>query len=1274
MDCQNCNIAMKEYPWGYLCEECGHTIREKHTVGKDLWFYSAFDNFFAVISHEYRNVHNLLEEGKIAGSFLQIKDLLEVILKFPVVVEMANLYQKQKKEAKDYELLARMLKEPLSMGTWRELIQKLMKLEGETIFPSNFLNAVFIMFNKEHDFIDHKCDIVKWRNDKIGHGAYSIDDKKMKRDIELLLRLIKQHFNDYEDVYRQMNVKLLNQELILKGYDNAKDFSDKDLELRYQRHDGTFISLYPFLVIRRNQIFIFDSFLYGKSKYDILSYPVALKLAYKNDPMRESLKKIYDECRDALKNSDLLKSITLQNELDIHHMLRQQEKAITEDTMDIQEVGYLNSWLDYCVNKSGQQKFLLLMQSGMGKTTWARYLSKNRVFDNIIVKTIPMNDTYYATRSAILSKLNREVNTDRDGRYLFEDSENRNIQLNASDLSKELADYLAYYQKLYHAGRIGDKLLIIFDGLDEAGFGEDRNIIQVISKMEQIPENIYFLFTGRTYEEMEHLPYKKNLERLGIDEECSISLQKDDDCYIDLLCGYLKSRYGIESKDFQKKILSYCDNDFATLQLFMEIVIHSNVNHMDEIPHKSEILKGYLEMLAGIYGQKYCGYLYHILHVLSINECPITLEELAYILGDNQITPMLIGYIHDIRRLLDIDREEENNTYKLYSRDYAEIIKEYLQDNAATIIEEFEQNLMERIDGFDSNGFSYLLANIRNFTHAYRCLMEQHTFDEEFFQKMYDYAKDLIHQFNYNKTVRGYEILENYQDVDFEITKLDFLDDKTEEDRNKILDIVRRTSKIKILEQLSFQWSDIYRHEGVLKKLRESAEFIMGTLKEMTALEIFNHSGMSMRILEAYLIVMRQMAFYLSSHNQDKESLEIYEHLYSFLKDKYTNDSPRLVECKRQLCDSLLFAYMKIASTSFSQEKDQALARMEELKLDRELLLQNSKEENDIIKSDMDSLNEIILQLILDNNVEALSSKVNQIRERFMNEQEQCADDKIKYQLCEGLELCALIYLRQLSEYYAMQDDYKKVEEYVSISKDIFDRLELANYRIKNEMYTTFYHTSALANGRLGRFEACIDDNKNLLKTLEKNNSITDDTEYNRCFTRYFAYNGLATMYQKVNPPRYQEACDHMLMAAECFQEFSKVYKTGGMSERRFDNCKNDFLNDIMRLLVAVELNYEDNSLSNILYQLLIDFEVDKGILEEVREKRKKIGTSAYVIADAISGEFILCSGNQRPKRYDYNEKKGTLWLDFKRKCNSCIYKDCSGYQQSGTFEMKVKA
>ena len=368
MKCANCNFLMKEYKWGFLCEECGERVLNKQPLEEGLWYDTAFDNFFSVISHEYHSVQELLKMDKIAGAFLQMKDLLEVLLKFPVIVEMAWLVQGEK-ELEDYKLLYQLLSQTLSLGHWRGILQQMIKRSRHNIFSSDFLSAVCDMYSKEYQFADKKSDIVKWRNEKIGHGAYSINDHKMIADIHVLLNLVKRHFDQYQQNYRQMNVALPDQEAYLKGYFKAKDFEQTDAELRYQLPDGSWLSLYPFLVIRKKQIFIFDSFLYDKKKYDVLSYPVAVKTEYKKEPMQELLETIYMECRRKLEKQQQMENIQQENDLDIHHMLRSQEEAIIQEREEIQKVEYLNAWIKDCIDHSGEQKFLLLMESGMGKTT-----------------------------------------------------------------------------------------------------------------------------------------------------------------------------------------------------------------------------------------------------------------------------------------------------------------------------------------------------------------------------------------------------------------------------------------------------------------------------------------------------------------------------------------------------------------------------------------------------------------------------------------------------------------------------------------------------------------------------------------------------------------------------------------------------------------------------------------------------------------------------------------------------------------------------------------
>ncbi len=1267
MKCTNCNLLMKEYKWGFLCEECGERVLYKQPLEEGLWYDSAFDNFFSVIAHEYHSIQELLKMGKIAGAFLQMKDLLEVLLKFPVIVEIAGLVQGEK-DPEDYKLLYKLLGQALSLGHWREILKKMAERKRHTIFPSDFLAAVFKMCNDEYQFADKKCDIVKWRNEKIGHGAYSTNDHKMISDIHVLLKLVKQHFDQYQQYYRQMNVALPDQETCLKGYFKAKDFEQTDAELRYQLSDGSWLSLYPFLVIRNKQIFIFDAFLYDKKKYDVLSYPVAVKTEYKKEPMQELLRSIYEECS----KQQQFDSIQPENDLDIHHMLRSQEEAIMQEREKIQKVEYLNTWIKDCIDHSGEQKFLLLMESGMGKTTWTRSLAQNGRLHDIIVKTVSLNDTYRSKTTAILSKLYREVITDRDGRYLFEDSENKTIRMDADDLSDELEAFLSYYQKLYQTAHLGDRLLIIFDGLDEAGFGENRNIVHVVSNMKTIPENVYFLFTGRTLEEMGP-SYEKHLELLGIAEEYTKTVYSTQECYVKLLKGFLKNRYEIKSDDLQKKILDQCDNNFAYLQLFMEIMTRSSKN-IHQLPSSDEIIAGYLESMAEIYGTKYSQYFYRILHVLSVSDEPITLAELAYLLGENQITATLLGYIHDMKRLLYFDRMDGSNTLALRSGIYAGIIREYIRQNAGSIADSLEQSLAERIDGFGEEGFSYLLANVKRFSTTYQILCERKAFDEEFWYTMYEYASDLIHGFSYDKTVRGYQILEQFKDIEISVLDTDGLVDCSEEEQKEWIDILKRYGRSMLLSQLAFKWSDTYQKDGAEEFLRESAEFIEETLQRALSATYPDKITLLLKTFDYYMVVMEQFAFYMSSHNKmgKWETVVFYE---SLLNPLYAigADNPELAKHKKEIYKSLLYVYQNIAATSFDDEKESALRCIEELQTEIDQMA-GAAEEADTLEQIMDKLGEISYQLHGDSEkASQLLTEINRIYKAVDEELKACTDGSRRYRICEAMELIALIYMRVVAAYYDRQADYRAIGDYVNKGGAILDKLATLNYKIKNELYSELFFRRASVNEKFGKFDACIEDNRKLLQALEKGGDIGTETEYNRYYIRYCAYAAIAVTYQKLNPPQYKEACVNMLEAAVQFKAFSGVYKTGGMTDADFRDQTNNFLDHVLRLQLAIELNTGDQELAGTLSGIFLEAGIDPELLKAARERSRSMGTGMYVIVDHLNGEFILCSGNQQPKKTEYDEKEGVLRLDFKRKCNQCIFRDCKGYRQSGTFTMKVR-
>jgi hypothetical protein len=466
-----------------------------------------------------------------------------------------------------------------------------------------------------------------------------------------------------------------------------------------------------------------------------------------------------------------------------------------------------------------------------------------------------------------------------------------------------------------------------------------------------------------------------------------------------------------------------------------------------------------------------------------------------------------------------------------------------------------------------------------------------------------------------------------------------------------------------IMEQLAFLWSDTYQHNGIIDKLTKSAEYILDVMNAQMAITYIDLSGDRIRTLESYVIVMRQMASYCFCHNDLPSALAVNKDLITMLDNiSYDFDS-----YKKEIYENMMRIHQSFISKNF--DKENSLHQITLLQAEVESINSKLSQTADL----HDEINAVSMDMMLDSDDFPLQlERLNQICEKAEEELTYCAYGKDKYRICEELELIAMVYTRGAGDHFSRNEDFVKNLEVVATVKKIIDQLNAEKYKIKNEIYFAFYHLSMLTDSRCGRFEACMEDSRNLLKILEKGTDLAQETPGNYTYIRYFAYVGIASMSQKINPPDYQAAYDNYLKAFEWFHKFYQEYETGELSEENFDSRKNSFLQDVMNLLVAVDINTNNEELSDKLCQLLLDIGINKSVLDDARKKRRMTGTSVYVIADSVNCSFLLCAGNQQPKRWEYDDKKRTLWLDFKRKCNCCIFKDCKGYRQSGTFEMRI--
>ncbi len=105
--CPRCGCALEESKSGtkYICtnDDCTFLVKKADFQGEEkpwtvrlcddqsLWCQEAFETYPSIIAHEYWRLYELLQQGQPYGALFQLKDLLEVLLKFPVLAVASGI-------------------------------------------------------------------------------------------------------------------------------------------------------------------------------------------------------------------------------------------------------------------------------------------------------------------------------------------------------------------------------------------------------------------------------------------------------------------------------------------------------------------------------------------------------------------------------------------------------------------------------------------------------------------------------------------------------------------------------------------------------------------------------------------------------------------------------------------------------------------------------------------------------------------------------------------------------------------------------------------------------------------------------------------------------------------------------------------------------------------------------------------------------------------------------------------------------------------------------
>jgi len=626
----------------------------------DIWNDELLNLNIPIISHEYKRVQALLSQGQYFGVLLQIKDFLEVLLKLPVLIILNEKFNTQCESNEIKAFILSSLEKPLSLGHWHELATLIKK--NDLIEDENFkklINNIVKLYNRNN--------IIKWRNDEIGHGALSLDDdKEFQDDISNKLNLIKKFLDDNIDILKEIKIDKKNSTI---SYRNDK------------------FSSYPFFHINDDKIYFFDSYLSRKQKTHQLNYCYGKKVVSTIDDFSSFITQNEANKRDdKLSNSNITDVRLAEDENKLDNL---------ESDNDFIKPEYLINWLKDTMDSDKKGKLLLQMQRGTGKSLFCKALdqlslNKIRLDNDMLIRAYYINDMYRNSLSNFSSEISHFIlNKDIQSNTLV-DKFKGNLPTLTNDSTKEdFAYMLSWYKKHYNV----EKLLLIIDAVDEIPQGKEKSIFDILPDNEQLEDGIFILITSRINDEI--IEYtQNNIEVLDYISDKSVSKESDEN--LSILKSYI-TKYKLAKNDTQiEQLISKSDYRILYLNMLKEIILSSNID-IDNIPEQEAIIDYYLKNIKNKYGEKYYSNIFKILIILASQLEELTIKEISLLNNDAMLNLKLIANMFDLRGFIKKTRDTNGNKFSL---SHISLVK-YLNDKYQNEIINYLYEIYSNISSFN---------------------------------------------------------------------------------------------------------------------------------------------------------------------------------------------------------------------------------------------------------------------------------------------------------------------------------------------------------------------------------------------------------------------------------------------------------------------------------------------------------------------------------------------------------------------------------------------
>lgn len=697
---------------------------KKTVKDKKIWVREEeLQNIPAILKKEYQLLQQSVQNDDICGALFRLKDIYEICIKLPSILSIITISARMerdrafvrmpetqlKKEQEDFltgrevpesdseqqekfrYILSHMVKEPLSIGNWRQITSSIVENAGIFALDKDLkeiLERTLLLFQVKPRKVREQGryeDVGNWRNKTIGHGTLFINTEAYWEQVYDLVQGLFLYFGGngntpLKEFYGRISIE--------KESDGSSV-----LKVREQTYP---ISEYIYSFEEKD--YFFDSY-YSRQKYAEITNYLDAPRRLKNNPYYENIYSMLDGRK---------KSQRRKKERQITKSSDREAYACLNCAPGYEKPEFVLDEIRTFMEEHDRGILHIQMERGMGKSILAHELDGRyqrgilqedlkavvRVYhirDMQFREENPARDFFTALSSNLSSFDGGQLEMDNEDYYIDGKDIRQQMEHGGDDAPAAFCQYLELFRERYeeeltdHEGTEEKlKLVYILDGIDELGSNAG-------SVLDAIPDpvflnalleenHIYLILLSRIQDEEDLQGTAKEWIREA-EKKAGRIVQFDggNECYLALLKKYLQKNYKKLSDEQANDIIEKAQRKFLYIRPYL--ARGDSVLKADTKITAYDVAANYMEKLQ----KRYCGTSLHTLQLISAAIAVFgsaTLREICELVLFTGISYDVVGVLNDILPLLTVKRAAGENRYEFANEAYGQYIFESLSEAA----------------------------------------------------------------------------------------------------------------------------------------------------------------------------------------------------------------------------------------------------------------------------------------------------------------------------------------------------------------------------------------------------------------------------------------------------------------------------------------------------------------------------------------------------------------------------------------------------------------